>query len=355
MCLNPSYVWISRGPNPEQVPVPCKLCWRCKANRVNDYVARSLCEATVSLHTCAVTLTYAPRDDLADKVVHPPHFQAFIRALRRGGHKVRYLVAGEYGEKKGRAHFHAILFFTDLKPRPEFVFDKLGGSFPSEVSSYGAKFAPFSREIPQAQNCHIMEWPHGHIFADWSTSEASVRYVCKYLLSDSKQNSWFSLSKKPALGAVWFAQKAALAASFGVLPSSFEYSPPAVSSSASFVMMGATRRDYLNAITQDPAMRSRMSEWVQKTFDKHARKRAVDLLANQPPQVLAQIMADSMEFHLGVTKERASVARYRRYLDFTDSLNVLASQPIDQLSDDERASYGAQIDQIFHDYRSSSF
>ncbi|WP_444462071.1 rolling circle replication-associated protein [Rhodobacter capsulatus] len=263
MCINPSFIWVQRGPNFEQQEVACRQCWRCRQNRVNDYVARSLAEASTSSVTATVTLTYAPRDDLADKVLHPRHFQLFMKLLRRAGHKVRYLVAGEYGDLRGRAHFHALLFFQHLEP--------LGDR--GTVPAYGTPDAPFCREIPQKRMVHIREWPHGHITVDWSASEKSARYVCKYLLADNKNNAWFSLSKKPALGAAWFARKAALARELGVLPSSFEYLPPGGSKDKRYLMTGATRRDYLDAITQDDADREKMSEWVQKSFDKAQLRR----------------------------------------------------------------------------------
>lgn len=222
-----------------------------------------MAEASTSAVTATVSLTYAPREDLADKVLQPRHFQLFMKLLRRAGHKVRYLVAGEYGELKGRAHFHALLFFQHLEP--------LGDR--GTVPGYGTHDAPFCREIPQKRMVHIREWPHGHIKVDWSASEKSARYVCKYLLADNKNNAWFSLSKKPTLGAAWFARKAALARELGVLPSSFEYLPPGGSRNKTYLMTGATRRDYLDAITQDDADRGKMSEWVQKTFDKAQLRR----------------------------------------------------------------------------------
>lgn len=260
MCINPSFIWSALGSKFEKVPVSCKSCWSCKENRVSDYVGRALCEGAVSSDVCTLSLTYAPRDDLADRVITPRHFQLFIKLLRRAGHKVRYLVAGEYGELKGRAHFHALLFFTHIQPLADGV----------APPAFNAP-APFCRQIPHKKMVHLREWPHGHVKADWSRSEASARYVCKYLLSDSVENYWFSLSKKPALGAEWFAQKAATARNFGVLPSSFEYSPPAGVDGKKYLMSGATRRDYLNAISTDEARRGSMSEWVGKTFDKLRR------------------------------------------------------------------------------------
>ncbi len=272
MCITPNHIWVQRGPKWEQQPAACRQCWRCKQNRVNDYVARALAEASVSIASCTLNLTYATRDDLADKVLHPRHFQLFMKLLRRAGHKVRYLVAGEYGEKKGRAHFHVLLFFSDIVSRGQSAFYN-----PDHIADPDSS-APFSREIPQERMVHIREWPHGHITCDWSASEKSARYVCKYLLkkADQKHNSWFSLSKKPALGADWFARKAEMHSDLGALPHSFEYLPPGGTRGRKYLMTGATRRDFLNAVTIDHRRRESMSEWVQKSFDKYDRQRIHD-------------------------------------------------------------------------------
>ena len=165
MCINPSYIWVQCGPKWEKQPTGCKRCWRCKQNRVNDYVGRCLAEAAVSSHTCVVNLTYAPREDLADKLLQPRHFQLFIKLLRRAGHKVRYFVAGEYGEEKGRAHFHAVLFFTHIVKQDKTPFYNWDHKYDPETS------ARFSDKIPQKEMVHIREWPHGHITCDWAFSE----------------------------------------------------------------------------------------------------------------------------------------------------------------------------------------
>lgn len=320
MCINPNFVWVERGPKWEQQPVACRQCWRCKQNRVNDYVARAMCEASVSQISCTITLSYAPRDDLADKVLHPRHFQLFMKLLRRAGHKVRYLVAGEYGDLKGRAHFHAILFFTHLEPlgdrglMPRYKDDYAPGTSAED-------WGPFCREIPHKRMIHIREWPHGHIKVDWSASEESARYVCKYLLAENKNNAWFSLSKKPALGAAWFAKKAEKARELGVLPSTFEYMPPGGTKGRPYLMTGATRRDYLNAITTDPAMRERMSEWVRKSFDKYERQRVMADLEGQPIEVLDAIFNERVnltEFFQKLHRihaDRRLTAHYKHLMD----------------------------------------
>lgn len=286
MCKSHSYVWVKRGPNWVQQPKPCGDCWRCKRNYVNDYVGRSLCEASVSEVACTLSMTYAtPKDgSLAHKVVTPYHFQLFMKLLRNAGHKVRYLCIGEYGKKNGRAHFHVILFFKKLVPLVDPETGEVRGVVPRFKDDYPhgttQEDAPFCREIPQERMVHIREWPHGHIQVDWSMSERAIRYVCKYLLAEDKAKDqyWFSPSKKPALGWEWFARKAAQARELGVLPSSFEYMPPGGTKKTPYLMTGAIRRDYLAACAPRAADRPRMSEWVQRTYDKHERARRLEEL-----------------------------------------------------------------------------
>lgn len=279
MCLHQNFVWVQRGPDVVKQPKPCGDCWQCRENRINDYCGRAMCEASTSKHTCFITMTYAPREDLAHKVVTPRHFQLFMKLLRRAGHKVRYLVTGEYGDLKGRAHFHALLFFEHIQPlqyrskrgklitrgqTPKYIDDYLPGTLPRD-------WGPFCQEVSNGKLRHIREWPHGHVQVKWNVTERNARYVCKYLHAENKLNAWFSLSKKPAIGAEWFARKAAKARELGVLPSSFEYLPPGGRPGKKYLCTGATRRDYLAACGPTDADRPRMSEWVQRTYDKHAR------------------------------------------------------------------------------------
>lgn len=268
MCIKPDYVWVKRGPKWEQSPKACGNCWRCRQNYMNDYVGRCLAEAATSVAYCVLNLTYADRHDLADKILMPDHFQLFMKRLRRVGHKVRYLAVGEYGELKGRTHFHVLLFFKKIAPGigvPQYNWGHLKDPETS-LRFCGEMISDREKLV------HIREWPHGHVTCEWNGGERSVRYVCKYLLKGKKGEYWMSPSKKPALGAEWFARKAAQARELGVLPSSFEYLPPGGDRRRPYLMTGATRRDYLRALGDLSDRRKNMSEWVQRSHDKHERE-----------------------------------------------------------------------------------
>lgn len=258
-----------------------------------------MAEAAYSQRVCTITLTYGPRDDLADKVINPAHFQLFMKRLRKAGHKVRYLVAGEYGELKGRVHFHAILFFEELVPlqyknaEGDLI---TRGIVPRYIDDYqvgwGPENAPFCSEIPHKKMVHLREWPHGHVSVDWSASEESVRYVCKYLQKYEGTQVWFSLSKKPALGAAFFADKAQQALELGVLPQTWNYLPPSGNKDKSYYLRGASRRDYLLAMVPEDIRprfelfsksghQERVNEWVVKSIQKALKREHLrDLAAN---------------------------------------------------------------------------
>ena len=246
MCLFPTKVEVSRAGKWQDVPVPCGHCWQCRSNHVSDFVGRCLCESSVSDWTVTLTLTYADRADLADKLLTPRHFQKFIRSMRKRGHSLRYLVAGEYGALKARAHFHCVLFGRGRPP-----------------------------DLPHKRRSWLDAWPHGHVYADWGVDDRSIRYVCKYVLKGARSNpdGWFSMSKKPPLGHAWFLKKAQQHVDSGVLPSSFEYFPPGGQKGRPYMMTGAVRRDFLAAVVDGwrdswPFDYDRCSDWVLASMAK---------------------------------------------------------------------------------------
>lgn len=272
MCITKNTIYVEKGPGHEEIMVPCGQCWQCRANRVNDYEGRALCEAAMSRHTVTLTLTYAPRSDGADKILTPKHFQNSIRALRKRGHCLRYLVCGEYGELKGRAHFHAVLFFKNDPP-----------------------------EMPQKTNFHADWWPHGHIFADHNIDPRTLRYVMKYILKEEYGKHWFSLSKKPALGAEWFKEKARRNVDAGVMPSRFVYHPPGGWKGREYLMSKTTRRDYLAEILAGYAAQGteinpdRISDYIRNQFDQNRLSEHEAAFYALPPEEICEIILSEIK------------------------------------------------------------
>lgn len=68
----------------------------------------------LSYHKNAIflTLTYAPENLPANESIRKDTFQRFAKRLRKGlkNRSIKYYAIGEYGEKRGRPHYHAIIF-----------------------------------------------------------------------------------------------------------------------------------------------------------------------------------------------------------------------------------------------------
>lgn len=101
--------------------VPCGVCLGCRLDRSQAWGIR--CHHEAQMHESAVflTLTYANEFLPDDNSVSVHVAQKFMKDLRNAfssrGIKVRFLLCGEYGSKKGRAHYHVIVFGYDFPDR----------------------------------------------------------------------------------------------------------------------------------------------------------------------------------------------------------------------------------------------
>lgn len=143
------------------IHIRCGMCRGCKADHARDWAIRSYHESQMHNESCFVTLTYADEH-------LPPHgslskrdLQLFWKRLRKSlDYPIRYFACGEYGTKKGRPHYHAIIF----------------GWCPSR------RYPHSKSEKGNIQYRHPMlekAWPFGHVlFTDFDMSCA--RYVAHY-------------------------------------------------------------------------------------------------------------------------------------------------------------------------------
>lgn len=152
--------------------LPCGQCIGCRKDRMRMWATRIMHEASLYDENCFVTLTY--RD--APVSLRYSDFQGFMKRLResrfqqllrrfpdedekllRKAASVRYFVCGEYGEKSGRAHFHACLF---------------GFNPPDLGDRYGS--------IRRSLYLDAI-WGHGHVGVGTLTYK-SAQYVAGYVL-----------------------------------------------------------------------------------------------------------------------------------------------------------------------------
>lgn len=108
-CFSPFFTRVSGCNTP--LPFPCGKCLACREQSAK--VWRLRCELEYLCHQSAafVTLTYS-NEHLPDyNTLVPSHLSSFLKRLRKSlDYKIRYFACGEYGTKRGRPHYHLIIF-----------------------------------------------------------------------------------------------------------------------------------------------------------------------------------------------------------------------------------------------------
>lgn len=232
--------------------VGCRLCWQCKEQTINDWVGRCIAESKTTKKTLAVTLTYG-RDQYGDDkhinamVLTYSDVQKFFKRLRKDGYKFRYFVVGEYGSNKGRAHWHAILFFKNKIPEG----------------------IELNKRISQKH------WTHGYSYYE-KVTHASVRYVCKYIFKDQKdeeKDTQLRMSKKPPLGHAYFQSLSQEQINAGLAPQDLYYSFPEVTNKkgeiVKFLIKGRSAENYLQSFIDGWKIKygNRFEPWSQVVED----------------------------------------------------------------------------------------
>jgi len=97
-------------------PIACGKCHNCRKNRTSGWSFRLQKEDAASAASFFVTLTYntdhVPLTKKGLMSLQPTDITNFMKRLRKElNGKIKYYVAGEYGSKRNRPHYH-VIFFT---------------------------------------------------------------------------------------------------------------------------------------------------------------------------------------------------------------------------------------------------
>lgn len=154
---------------------------------------------------CFITLTYSPENFPSHGSLNYRDFQLFLKRLRKVAGKVRFYMAGEYGEDFSRPHFHALIFGYDFPDRKPF----------RALSSGGMLYRSSLLESL---------WPFGFSSIGDCTFE-SAAYVARYVMKKitgrqavthyeaidystgeivSRVPEFNKMSLKPGIGATWY-------------------------------------------------------------------------------------------------------------------------------------------------------
>ncbi|QXP08338.1 MAG: replication initiator protein [Arizlama microvirus] len=201
----------------DAVNLPCGKCIGCLSKRSNDWMIRCYHEAQVHHTNCFLTLTYNDKNLPKDGSLVPRDVKLFLMRLRKRVGRFRYFLAGEYGAKLGRPHYHIILF----------------GWSPSDLRVHSCNRYGDCLYVSQV----ISElWTKGFHTVGQVTLK-SIQYTAKYVMKrvysndehyNGKYPEFNRVSLKPGLGATWFQKYSASVFPLDrcLLDKALEYSAP---------------------------------------------------------------------------------------------------------------------------------
>jgi hypothetical protein len=152
-------------------------------------------EASMHKQNSFITLTYNPEHLPDDNSLNKRHFQLFMKKLRKqiSPKKIRYFHCGEYGEERGRPHYHACLFGHDFEDKKLYKTNNNNKLYISQILQD--------------------TWGQGFATTGDVTFE-SAAYVARYILKkvtgelaekhyQGVQPEYTTMSRRPGVGKHW--------------------------------------------------------------------------------------------------------------------------------------------------------
>lgn len=184
-CLEP--VRIRHGE--DFIYVPCGHCEACAYNKQADWATRLEFEAKSypKQSVLFVGLSYNDEHLPENGTLVKRDVQLFMKRLRKHIYprKCRFFLAGEYGEEKGRAHYHVILFGVtrqDLKLYADFYSRKIRGTVAFSRLWHDKTNAPIGRvtiqDINPVHYAYVAKYAtkkyHGQDAKDWEDFTGTI-------------------------------------------------------------------------------------------------------------------------------------------------------------------------------------
>ena len=163
------------------INLPCGKCRGCRLEYARQWAVRCHHEATMHKNNSFLTLTFNSENLPEDGSLNVATFQNFMKKVRNHTkiQGLRYFHCGEYGEKKGRPHYHVLLFGYDFPDKKE-----------HKLSSKKYKLYT-SQQLQEL-------WPYGFSYIGNVTFE-SASYVARYIFkkTDDRKEQHKNLNRQP--------------------------------------------------------------------------------------------------------------------------------------------------------------
>lgn len=178
------------------VTLPCGRCIGCRLEYSRQWAARAVHEMRSHPVGCSLTLTYDDAHLPSGGTLRKSDHQKFMKSLREkyAPREIRFFYCGEYGERRGRPHYHTCLFNFDFSDK-KFV-----------------RKSPTGFDLFESEELSSL-WKHGEALVgelNFETAAYAARYMTKKIKGPSaKQHYGDRLpeyadgSRRPGLGSAY--------------------------------------------------------------------------------------------------------------------------------------------------------
>lgn len=143
--------------------IPCGRCTGCRLDKARQWATRCHHEARLYEDNSFLTLTYSDENLPEDGSIHLRELQLFFKKLRRRVEpNIRFYACGEYGDRTGRPHYHALVFNYFPDDRKIYTYNK------HKQPLWTSKFLD---DV----------WGLGHVYVG-SVTHQSAGYVARYTM-----------------------------------------------------------------------------------------------------------------------------------------------------------------------------
>lgn len=177
------------------ITIACGQCRACLLEKSRQWATRCVNEASMHKDTAYITLTYSPENLPEGGNLQVRDWQLFAKRLRKQRGPFRFMHCGEYGEEKGRPHYHALIFGINWDE------DKL-----YKKKNDNGDVIYTSKSLEET-------WGNGYCTVGDLTYETAA-YVARYTLKkqtgfkaspkwDDRKAEYITMSRRPGIGAKW--------------------------------------------------------------------------------------------------------------------------------------------------------
>lgn len=202
-------VWSSNKSYVGAAPLklPCGQCRGCRLSKARAWGVRIGHEASMHEANSFLTLTFANEHYPDTGSVSVGDMQRFNKALRNEHRdlRLRFFNCGEYGDRKGRAHYHILVFGYDFPDRV--LYKTAPSGHPLYVSAELSKLWPFGLAelgtVTAESGSYVARYCMKKIGGDM----ADAHYTRPHPLTGeivTVQREFITMSRRPGIGGAWY-------------------------------------------------------------------------------------------------------------------------------------------------------